>query len=523
MSSPEDAAAHSSSSPYQAAQPRDNEINPAGDLEPSGDELIEELSDTHKSDSSSTESFSPRSTLGDSDHNQQVPFEEAASPSIGKSPPVRPNNHHGSHATWRDQTAAERQIAISLEQLRAKDLSAHLYNFYSLKRKLPEVEQEQGTEPEHNGGFNPPGKAWVSSKSWVAWPMAPELVPRESDAQSRDAELYQEPPLGSKTASSHELLQELLAARACRLAKEKFHEREWENSSVESPATPDDPWLSRQAQILEEVNRRTQVEEDEPLVMADDETAKSILQPSLNHIGGKLDLILMGLHHARSSYATYGTSSIQAQVTTDGESSTDNKRKRKARRRTPNNERNQRRRSLRDVAEDLTAEDNEFDNVRHRGPGTDYDSTGPSRSRPRHERLGLRDWSDVLGVASMCGWDAGTVGRAVARCSALFGEGLVLRTLQEGQDGYHDVPYLPGELATEGLPEVASRTRRGHRLAAVPSDDQIRLKTGTELDNDEHDEYDQGGKVGGVHVDGFLQPIPKRKSWTRERKKGSKT
>lgn len=520
MSFTEDAAAQSSSSPYQAAQARDEEINYAGDLEPSSDELIEELSDTQNSNSFSTASSKPRSALEDSDYNQQLPFEKAASPLIRKSPPVRPNKHLGSHATWRDRTAAERQIAVSLEQLRAKDLSAHLYNFYSLKRKLLEVQGEQGTEPEHDGDLNPPAKAWVSSKSWVAWPMAPELVPRESHAQFRDADVYQGTPTGNKTASSHELLQELLAARVCRLAKGKFYEREWENSGVESPATPDDPWLTRQAQILEEVNGPSQLEEDEPLVMADDEMAKTLLQPSLNHIGGKLDSILMGLHHARSSYATHGTTSTKTQVGTDGESPRDNKRKRKACRRTPSKERNQGQRPLRDVAEDSMAEDTEADNIRHRATGTDHDSTGPSRSRPRHERMGLRDWSDVLGVASMCGWDAGTVARAVARCSALFGEGLVLRTLQEGQEGYHDVPYLPGNLATEDLPEVAFVTRKGHHQAADLSDDHICSKTGTESDNDR---YDQGGKVGGVHVDGFLQPIPKRKSWTRERRKPSKT
>ncbi|KAL8743964.1 MAG: hypothetical protein Q9184_008050 [Pyrenodesmia sp. 2 TL-2023] len=520
MSLSEDAAAQSSSSPYQAAQPRDKEINYAGDMEPSDDELIEELSDTHNSVSSSNASSKARPALEDSDCSQQLPFEEAASPSIRKFPAVRPNKHSGSHATWRDRTAAERQIAISLEQLRANDLSAHLYNFYSLKRKLPELQREREPAPEHDGDLNPPGKAWVSSRNWIAWPMIPELVPRESDTQFRDVDVYQQTPPGSKTTSSHDLLQELLAARAYRLAKEKFYEREWENSSVESLATPDDPWLTRQAKILEKVNGPSQVEQDEPLVMADDEMAKSILQPSLNHIGGKVDAILMGLHHARSSYAIHGTSSLKTQLTTDDEGSTDNKRKKKARRRTPNNERNQLRRPLGNVAEGRMAEDTESDNIRRRGIGSDRESTGPSRSRPRHERMGLRDWSDVLGVASMCGWDAKTVGRAVARCSALLGEGLVLRTLEEGQDGYHDVPYLPGKLAAEDMAEVVSGRRRGHRQAADSSDDHICSKTGAKLD---HDGYDQGGKVGGVHVDGFLQPIPKRKSWTRERRKPRKT
>ncbi|KAI4197763.1 MAG: hypothetical protein LQ346_002923 [Caloplaca aetnensis] len=520
MSSTEDAVSQSSSSPHQAAQPRDVEINHAGDLESLGGELIEDLSDTHNSDSFSALSSRPRSASGDDDSNEQLPLEEAASTSIKKVSPVRPNKHLGSHATWRDRTAAERQIAASLDQLRAKDLSAHLYNFYSLKRKLLTVEKRQEKELEYDGDLDAPGKAWISSKAWVAWPMVPELVPRENDAHHRDIDLHQGTLPASQAESSHENIQELLAARACRLAKEKFNEREWENSDVESPATPDDPWLTKQARILEEVEGPSLVEEDEPLVMADDEMAKRILQPSLNHIGVKLDAILMGLHHARSSYATYGPASKKTQATTDGDSSQDNKRKRETSRRALNSGRGQRRRVLRDVADDSMAEDTESDSSYERHTETDHDLAEPLRSRRRLGRLGLRDWSDVLGVASMCGWDAGTVETAVARCSALFGEGLVLRTLREGQDGYHEVSYLPKSLANEDPPRVASVTGNIHHQAAVPSKDQVRSETGREFDSYG---YDQDGKVGGVHVDGFLQPIPKRKYWTRERKKPSKT
>ncbi len=519
MSSSEDAVSQSSSSPHQAAQPRDLETNHAGDLESSGDELIEDLSDTQISDSSSIVPSSPRFASEDDNNNEQLPFEEAASPSIKKVSPVRPNKHLGSHATWRDRTAAERQIAASLDQLRAKDLSAHLYNFYSLKRKLLTVEKSQEKELDYGGDIDASGKAWVSSKTWVAWPMAPEHVPRENDAHVQDVDVHQRTLPASQVASSHEWLQEMLVARACRVAKEKFNEREWEDSDVESPATPDGPWLTRQAQILEEVHGPSLVEEDEPVVMADDEMAKRILQPSLNHIGVKLDAILMGLHHARSSYATCGPGSTKTQGATDGDSSEDNKRKRKTSRRVLNNGRGQRRQVLQDVSDDPLAEHTESDSSSEPHPGTDDDPAEPPRSRRRLERLGLRDWSDVLGVASMCGWDAGTVETAVARCSALFGEGLVLRTLHEGRDGYHDVTYQPKTLATEGPPGAASMLRNNHHSAAVPSKDQARSETGREFDSDG---YGRDGKVGGVHVDGFLQPIPKRKNWTRERKKPSK-
>ncbi|KAL8906730.1 MAG: hypothetical protein Q9207_001856 [Kuettlingeria erythrocarpa] len=519
MSSSEDAVSSNSSSPHQAAQPRDVETSHAGDLESSSDELIEGLSDTQNSDSSSSVASGPNFSPGDDNNDKQLPLEGAASPSIKKVSPVRPNKHLGSHAIWRDRTAAERQIAASLDQSRAKDLSGHLYNFYSLKRKLLTVEKRPEKELDYDGHLDASDKAWVSSKTWVAWPMAPELVPRESDAHLRDVDVHQGTLPASQAGSSHEWLQELLAARACRLAKEKFNEREWEDSDVESPATPDDPWLTKQARILEEVDGPSLVEEDEPIVMADDELAKRILQPSLNHIGVKLDALLMGLHHARSSYATCGPASTKPQASMDGDSSKDKKRKRKQSRRVLNNGGGQRRGILRDVSDDSMAEDTESDSSSEQHTETDHDPAEPPRSRRRLERLGLRDWSDVLGVASMCMWDAGTVGTTVARCSALFGEGLVLRTLHEGRDGYHEVSYLPKTLATQDPLGAASVLKNIHHQPAVPSEDQVRSETGSAFDRDG---YHQDGKVGGVHVDGFLQPIPKRKYWTRERKKPSK-
>jgi hypothetical protein len=52
-------------------------------------------------------------------------------------------------------------------------------------------------------------------------------------------------------------------------------------------------------------------------------------------------------------------------------------------------------------------------------------------SKKKQAQLGPRDWSDVLGIASMVGWDPDVVSRAAAKCSKLFGEGMQFRTLNE--------------------------------------------------------------------------------------------
>ena len=46
-----------------------------------------------------------------------------------------------------------------------------------------------------------------------------------------------------------------------------------------------------------------------------------------------------------------------------------------------------------------------------------------------------RDWSEVLGVASLTGWDPAVVNRAAKRCSALFGEQILFRTMPETAAG----------------------------------------------------------------------------------------
>jgi len=64
--------------------------------------------------------------------------------------------------------------------------------------------------------------------------------------------------------------------------------------------------------------------------------------------------------------------------------------------------------------------------------------------------MGLRDWSDVLGVAAMQGWDRAVVDAAAGRCAALFGEGMDFRVVDGVEvDGFS---HLPAGIArkTEG-------------------------------------------------------------------------
>ncbi|KAK2030168.1 RNA polymerase I-specific transcription initiation factor [Colletotrichum zoysiae] len=74
-----------------------------------------------------------------------------------------------------------------------------------------------------------------------------------------------------------------------------------------------------------------------------------------------------------------------------------------------------------------------------------------ARIRARESMLGswgLRDWSDVIGAASLAGFKPEVVARAAQRCADLFGQGMEMQTLLEGPSSERPKPqrtrYLPG-------------------------------------------------------------------------------
>jgi hypothetical protein len=67
----------------------------------------------------------------------------------------------------------------------------------------------------------------------------------------------------------------------------------------------------------------------------------------------------------------------------------------------------------------------------------------------RSTRLGLRDWSEILGTAALLGFSPKVIDRATQRCASLFGEGMTMLSLVENPiSGDEDqvVDYLPGEI-----------------------------------------------------------------------------
>ncbi|KAG6021814.1 hypothetical protein E4U19_005458 [Claviceps sp. Clav32 group G5] len=75
-------------------------------------------------------------------------------------------------------------------------------------------------------------------------------------------------------------------------------------------------------------------------------------------------------------------------------------------------------------------------------------------------KWGLRDWSDVLGAASLAGFSSDVITRSTRRCASLFNQGMAMRTLTEQPlsrgPGLTTIEYRPKPVATtkpQGRPQ----------------------------------------------------------------------
>ena len=403
-----------------------------------------------------------------------------------------------SKSLWRNRTAGERQTFTSLGQLRAKDLSIHLYNAAQLKSR---VRSDREAPAHDSNGFvetrEPPN-------SWTAWPLPPRLVPREHERKQWEERASLQPPYSTKQGRPGAELRDLLVAQVLRTARRTFDARQWEGPtadsisrhSSDSPQNPlRGPQISDGGDVKPGLTASGGIGDLMTVILADDEIASKILRPIMQHLMTKLDGLLMGLHHARSSYLSVGNNAKQK---------TTKKRKRSSSKR---EERSQKQRKSSTVDDGTSMSDS--------SSGSELVDSGTEDSRPaskrnarasavkdgqerfarRRRRLGLRDWSDVLGVASMTGVDAHVVGRAAFRCAALFDEGISFRTMHEGGNEDTESTYLP------------------------PGRGSSKLNARLEIEHDQEADI-----YGGVHVDGFMQPIQGKKSWKypkASRRKGS--
>ncbi|KAH0494964.1 hypothetical protein TgHK011_008542 [Trichoderma gracile] len=241
----------------------------------------------------------------------------------------------------------------------------------------------------------------------------------------------------------------------------------------------------------------------EPVMSSNDDLSYEILRPSVRHILSQLDSTLRILHNARVATTNYASDSS---ATSDSESDTQSgpKRKRGRPRSTqltgtetsphpgatakPKTSKRGRPRKVHVPNEGETYEemlvriareshrrlpmtakerDAAFEEWLRQGDerrareeallreeeelGIDPQASAQER---RLRRLGLRDWSDVVGAAALAGFSHQVIARTAKRCANLFGEGMVMRRLDEipasRAPAFHTMEYRPEKIELGG-------------------------------------------------------------------------
>ncbi|KAF2717618.1 hypothetical protein K431DRAFT_288404 [Polychaeton citri CBS 116435] len=428
----------------------------------------------------------------------------------------RENRWRGPDSTWRYHTRDERSLVASLDQQQADDLSTHLYNTHALKRRMydPSLNLTSSRPPSlrpwsskqkwmrrNSDGAIP----WHPSKEWASWPLKPDEVPRSNEAfgrQGQDLEFDQEAITRIERWYPSKYLEEELVALMLRRAKEQFLTRKWEvpltmkerrtrsrssgdsslvrqrsDESIASVISTDGE-RAASAEYHQQVGDELADDDDDddeeeesysfPSFLTDDDQAHAVLKRSVRHIISTFDDLLTGLHKSRVGQAAT----------------------KKATKRSRSLSRKAKISSSRNVFEKCPLSSDEDDNA----SSSSASLPGSPRKRqrldgPKTPILGTRDWSEVLGIAALVGWDQVIIDRTAKRCSSLFGEEIAFRVLPETK------PKAFGSKVAEYIPS---------RLPDIPSN----LDFDASDDEDEQQHVNAATSVANLRPQGLYCPNP---------------
>lgn len=322
--------------------------------------------------------------------------------------------------------------------------------------------------------------------------------------------------------------------------------------------------------------RKPQIELNvKPTILADDAKAERLLRPTIASMLSKLDDVALALQRTRLNHfgrAGFGGGSSQSDFTTDAETTERDSRSRsQSRTKSAPHNKPATRQSSRPCSRASRApktvrkpsksvmEPEDSDSASDYGARLGKEdileseaSRSPRlrRKRSRSEstvddddvlntrdwsRAGLMDWSEVLGIAAVKGWNQRALARTAQRCSALFGESMSFMPFHE--DLATKCPtspalYTPSTIPAprESIMGTPRSTKRpyfqpgaircphidcyGHHKDFAVSyrviEHCMRIHGYDPRSNDSDNEE---RTKGGVHIDGFLQPITAKQGW----------
>ena len=517
--------------PEKSGQPQGNEDSHGEELASSADEPLDFLSDGIASLQHGT--WHDRGQKSDGDLDSLASRSDGhSSPTNGFYPselpsPTRPNQYHGPPSTWRNWTVAERELAASLDQLDAKDLAVHLFNAFALKRRAGRLGRSKGQSTRNDDGTNR-YQEWVPPSIWTAWPLTPDNVPRQRNDLHWETDKYIRSNQDiTGQAKQSELMEEILIGRILNKAKQGFWK--WKQDNPEIPESIDASKSNSHASP--DYQESTGFREAEPVFLADDDIAREILRPTIYHVLKKLDDLLVGLHHARTASMISEKPAGEPQNEALAEPDKPYKsRVGKTRSRGDGREPQSSKVSTASETNLGSSDQQHFSAARKRRKS--HSNSRYARRLQQNKGRGLRDWSDIVGIAMMTGWDSKSVNRAAIRCAALFEEGIMLRTLKEDGDSV---------LINAGTVQAGDREADSNATTRVPDPRRLERSSGRKFCpvtdcngsitgfsgeytlkrhvNQFHKNLnistDLSAKAverehemhGGVHVDGYLQPV----------------
>ncbi|EHK25180.1 uncharacterized protein TRIVIDRAFT_114634, partial [Trichoderma virens Gv29-8] len=332
----------------------------------------------------------------------------------------------------------------------------------------------------------------------------------------------------SKAREKRQVVFESIEGNATPFNHGESQREDQETSGLSDPSSEDEKMMidddggeDEPAQTKQK--KRETTEAKEPVMSSNDDLSYEIIRPSVRHILSQLDATLHILHNARVATTNYASDSS---ATSDSESDAHSGPKRKRGRPrstqltgaetsphpdgavTPNARQSKRGRPRkihipregetheemliriareshrrlpaltqdRDAAFEEWLRQGDEKLAREQALLREEEELGiepqASAQERRLRRLGLRDWSDVVGAAALAGFSPQVIARTAKRCANLFGQGMVVRRLDEAPasraPAFHTMEYRPEKIKL-GLDEDSDSDSQANAVTAASS------------------------------------------------------
>lgn len=351
----------------------------------------------------------------------------------------RPNLFDGHATSWRNYNADEIGAYNAMVTHRTRDLAAHLYNAHVIRRRARDTARK-------NPGIIDKAPLRVN-KRWTAWPVHAATVPRSNEMIQRRMDAPDILQMEPDSRPSGEL-EECITAFILKTSKETFRARELDFEELED--NPRNKMLDGDELMDDELEKKEEDEEEEPVdtrilrptVLLDEDKSIRQLRPLARNVISQVDRLLYGLHCAMKGrkfeedsgdeqwsdsdedYLTRGSAKSRSRSRSRG--------RRSARKESQERGLSRRSNSVR-MSIALETEDENLPGVSQTRAQSRDSSAGHDNNQHIKGRHKLRDWSEVLGLASMMGLPTPAVMRASKRCADLFGEDMEFRIMPEGR------------------------------------------------------------------------------------------